>query len=49
MAYQPIRRTDDNGSLFMLVNGAAIREACLDHVEQNWTDKRPRMLREKLA
>jgi MbtH protein len=29
--------------------GEASREACLDYVEQNWTDMRPRSLREAMA
>ena len=29
--------------------GEAGREACLDYVEQNWTDMRPRSLREAMA
>ena len=27
----------------------ASREVCLDYIERNWTDIRPRKLREKLA
>ncbi|KAA1250011.1 MbtH family protein [Mycobacterium simiae] len=29
--------------------GKAARAACLDYVEQNWPDIRPKSLREKLA
>jgi len=29
--------------------GAADRAACLDYVEQHWTDIRPKSLRERLA
>jgi uncharacterized protein YbdZ (MbtH family) len=29
--------------------GEADRASCLDYIEQNWTDIRPRSLREKLA
>ncbi|OBG27770.1 MbtH family protein [Mycobacterium sp. 852002-51057_SCH5723018] len=29
--------------------GQASREACLAYVEQNWTDMRPRSLREAMA
>ncbi|SON59512.1 Enterobactin biosynthesis protein YbdZ [Mycobacterium simulans] len=32
-----------------VVYGEAERHACLDYIEQNWTDIRPRSLREKLA
>ena len=32
-----------------VVFGEAARGACLDYVEQNWADIRPRSLREKLA
>ena len=31
------------------VYGEADRAACLDYIEQNWTDIRPRSLRERLA
>jgi uncharacterized protein YbdZ (MbtH family) len=31
------------------VYGEADRAACLDYIEQNWPDIRPRSLREKLA
>jgi uncharacterized protein YbdZ (MbtH family) len=32
-----------------VVYGEAARAACLDYVEQNWTDIRPKSLRERLA
>ncbi|MCV7102228.1 MbtH family protein [Mycobacterium palustre] len=32
-----------------VVYGEAGREACLDYVEQHWTDMRPRSLREAMA
>jgi uncharacterized protein YbdZ (MbtH family) len=32
-----------------IVYGDAARQACLDHIEQNWTDIRPKTLRVKLA
>ncbi|MDA3664711.1 MbtH family protein [Mycobacterium xenopi] len=32
-----------------VVYGEADRAACLDYVEQNWTDIRPKSLRESLA
>ena len=32
-----------------VVHGEADRAACLDYIEQNWTDIRPRSLRERLA
>jgi uncharacterized protein YbdZ (MbtH family) len=32
-----------------VVYGEANRAACLDYIEQNWTDIRPKSLREKLA
>ena len=32
-----------------VVYGEADRAACLDYIEQNWTDIRPRSLRERLA
>ncbi|WP_158167185.1 MbtH family protein [Mycolicibacterium smegmatis] len=32
-----------------VVFGAATRAECLDYVEANWTDLRPRTLREALA
>jgi uncharacterized protein YbdZ (MbtH family) len=32
-----------------VVYGAAARGACLDYVKQNWTDIRPKSLRERLA
>ena len=31
-----------------VVYGEADRAACLDYIEQNWTDIRPRSLRERL-
>lgn len=31
------------------VFGADSREACLEYVERNWTDLRPRSLRERLG
>jgi uncharacterized protein YbdZ (MbtH family) len=31
-----------------VVDGEADRAACLDYIEQNWTDIRPRSLRERL-
>jgi uncharacterized protein YbdZ (MbtH family) len=34
---------------WQVVFGEADRAACLDYVEQNWTDIRPRSLRERLA
>jgi uncharacterized protein YbdZ (MbtH family) len=32
-----------------VVYGEAGRAACLDYIEQNWTDIRPKSLRERLA
>ncbi|HZC90048.1 MAG TPA: MbtH family protein [Mycobacterium sp.] len=32
-----------------VVYGEADRAACLDYIEQKWTDIRPKSLREKLA
>lgn len=32
-----------------VVYGAADRASCLDYVERNWTDIRPRSLREKIG
>lgn len=32
-----------------VVHGAADRVECLSYIEQNWTDIRPRSLRERLA
>lgn len=32
-----------------VVFGAATRAQCLEYVEQNWTDMRPRTLREAMA
>jgi uncharacterized protein YbdZ (MbtH family) len=32
-----------------VVHGEASRQACLDFIDQNWTDIRPRSLRERLA
>jgi uncharacterized protein YbdZ (MbtH family) len=32
-----------------VVHGEAGRQACLDFIDQNWTDIRPRSLRERLA
>jgi uncharacterized protein YbdZ (MbtH family) len=32
-----------------VVYGEADRAACLDYIEQNWTDIRPKSLRERLA
>ena len=32
-----------------VVYGEAARGACLDYIEQNWPDIRPRSLRERLA
>jgi len=32
-----------------VVFGAATRAECLDHVEANWTDLRPRTLREAMT
>ncbi|MFB8246262.1 MbtH family protein [Streptomyces sp. NPDC001046] len=32
-----------------VVFGEAARSACLEYVEQNWTDLRPRSLREAMA
>lgn len=32
-----------------VVHGGADRQACLDFIDQNWTDVRPRSLREILA
>jgi len=31
------------------VYGEGERAACLDYIEQNWTDIRPKSLRERLA
>ena len=33
---------------WQVVYGEADRVACLDYIEQNWTDIRPRSLRERL-
>jgi uncharacterized protein YbdZ (MbtH family) len=30
-------------------DGRAQRQACLDYVEQNWTDMRPKTLRDRMA
>ena len=30
-------------------DGQAQRQACLDYVEQNWTDMRPKSLRDRMA
>ena len=32
-----------------VVFGAAARAACLDYIDKNWTDIRPKSLRERLA
>jgi uncharacterized protein YbdZ (MbtH family) len=32
-----------------VVYGEADRAACLDYIEQNWTDKPPKRLRERLV
>ncbi|MEB4210370.1 MbtH family protein [Mycobacterium sp. 94-17] len=32
-----------------VVHGETGRTACLDYIEQNWTDIRPKSLRERLA
>ena len=32
-----------------VVYGAAARAACLEHIEQHWTDIRPKSLRDRLA
>lgn len=32
-----------------VVHDEASRQACLDFIDQNWTDIRPRSLRERLA
>ena len=32
-----------------VVYGGADRAACVDYIEQNWTDRRPKRLRERLA
>ena len=32
-----------------VVYGESNRAACLDYIDQNWTDIRPRSLRERLA
>lgn len=32
-----------------IVYGAAARQACLDYIQQSWTDIRPKTLRVKLA
>ncbi|UJL27474.1 MbtH family protein [Mycolicibacterium vanbaalenii] len=34
---------------WMVVYGEADRAQCLDHIEQNWTDIRPKSLRDRLA
>jgi uncharacterized protein YbdZ (MbtH family) len=34
---------------WQVVFGAADRAACLDYIELNWTDIRPKSLRERLA
>lgn len=33
---------------WQVVYGAAARQQCLDHVERNWTDMRPRSLAEAM-
>lgn len=30
-------------------DGGAARQACLDYVDQNWTDMRPKSLRDRMA
>jgi uncharacterized protein YbdZ (MbtH family) len=32
-----------------VVHGEAARAECLDYIEQNWTDIRPKSLRDRLA
>ncbi|CFS17487.1 protein MbtH [Mycobacterium tuberculosis] len=32
-----------------MVHGEASRAACLDYVEKNWTDLRPKSLRDAMA
>jgi MbtH protein len=39
----------DIPSGWRVVYGEADRAACLDHIEQNWADIRPKSLRERLA
>ncbi len=42
---------DDNGSFFVLVNDEEQHSlcACLDNIEQQWPDIRPKSLRERVA
>ncbi len=32
-----------------VIHGEASRQSCLDFIDQNWTDIRPKSLRERLA
>lgn len=32
-----------------VVHGQDTRQACLDYIDQNWTDMRPKSLRDRLA
>jgi uncharacterized protein YbdZ (MbtH family) len=32
-----------------IVHGAATRRSCLDYIEENWTDMRPKSLIEQMA
>lgn len=34
---------------WQVVHGEAARTECLEYIEQNWTDIRPRSLRDRLA
>ena len=38
-----------DGGVRVSVHGEADRESCLDYIEQNWTDLRPRSLVERMA
>ena len=42
------RPSPDVPAGWRVVYGEADRAACLDYIEQNWTDIRPRSLRERL-
>jgi glycopeptidolipid biosynthesis protein len=39
----------DVPSGWRVIHGEAGRQACLDFIDQHWTDIRPRSLRERLA
>jgi len=36
-------------SIVFGAEGGASRQACLDYVDENWTDMRPKSLRERMA